>query len=141
MTHVFEQLIVDRPYREARRCLCDELAASPPALAPFVLHMDRMADRGEGFRIEWATIERAPCHRFVGELLLRALGNGDAAVLEVRGEYLPPVTKADERFDLRVEMRIALVTARTLLQKIAAAIERIPAEKAAQSTLYMRAGD
>jgi hypothetical protein len=145
MTRVTESLYVDCPYVRAREFLHAALAqasadqlphlvrlkATVPAtrieLAKYVnvrysgatdpMHFD------EPWRVRWTPEPGGIYPSFDGELTVRADETYRSAILELTGEYAPPLGAAGRVFDAAFGQRIAAGTAQELLARIAAEME------------------
>lgn len=78
----------------------------------------------EPWLIHWTPEGGGPYPDFNGELTVRADESYRRAVLEIRGEYTPPLGRFGQAFDLVLGAKIASRTARALLQEIARDMER-----------------
>jgi hypothetical protein len=77
----------------------------------------------EPWLVHWSPKDGGPYPDFDGEIIVRADESYRSAVLELRGEYVPPLGTFGQAFDLLVGSRIAAASARTLLQQIARLME------------------
>ena len=77
----------------------------------------------EPWLVHWTPKGGGPYPDFDGELIVRADESYRSAILELRGEYVPPLGTFGRAFDLLLGSRIAAATARTLLQQIARLME------------------
>ena len=154
MTTLHERCLVDCPYLRARGYLAEMLqpyvqdrreqiltlnAALPhaPALQKNVLvrytadvdpmHFD------EPWHVSWTPQGGGPFPDFNGSLTVRADEKYEAAILELSGEYTPPLGVAGRAFDAALGHTIATVTAQSLLANLAGGMERrYSAEEAAK---------
>lgn len=127
MTHIFERVTVQCPYAAARRYVHEDAVHLTSPLPPFVLRVEHLTDPlqfDERLRVEWMARDGGPFPVFNGEIVLRANGSSNSAILELSGDYVPPLGAAGQTFDLFVGTKIATATARSVLRKLAAAIER-----------------
>jgi hypothetical protein len=142
MTTLHESLRIQCPYVRARQQLHDglvqlaesgvpqtlELNAAFPAtnieLAKNVrvsyakavdpMHFD------EPFHVRWTPEAGGIYPSFDGQLTVRADWGYDSSILELDGEYTPPLSAAGRIFDAALGRTIAATTAQRLLAKIAA---------------------
>lgn len=77
----------------------------------------------EPWLVHWTPEGGGPYPDFDGELTVRADESYRRAILELRGEYKPPLGAFGQAFDLVVGAKIAAGTARALLQEIAQTME------------------
>jgi hypothetical protein len=77
----------------------------------------------EPWLVHWTPEGGGPYPDFDGELTVRADESYRRAVLELRGEYKPPLGSFGQAFDLVIGAKIAARTARALLQEIAHSME------------------
>lgn len=77
----------------------------------------------EPWLVHWTPEGGGPYPDFNGELTVRADESYRRAILELRGEYTPPLGTFGQAFDLILGAKIAAGTARTLLQGIARSME------------------
>jgi hypothetical protein len=77
----------------------------------------------EPWLVHWTPEGGGPYPDFDGELTVRADESYRRAVLELRGEYKPPLSTFGQAFDLVLGAKIAARTARELLQEIARVME------------------
>ena len=77
----------------------------------------------EPWLVHWTPEGGGPYPDFDGELTVRADESYRRAILELRGEYKPPLGTFGQAFDLVVGAKIAAATARNLLQDIARSME------------------
>jgi hypothetical protein len=77
----------------------------------------------EPWLVHWTPQGGGPYPDFDGELTVRADESYRRAVLELRGEYKPPLGTFGQAFDLVLGAKIAARTARALLQEIARVME------------------
>ncbi len=126
MTHIFERMTVQCPYALARRCVHDgEALQIQSPVSSFVVQLEHTADPlrfDERLRVHWQS-KHGGFTRFTGEIVLRADPAVNAAVLELSGDYYPPLGAAARTFDLFDGTRIASITAKRVLRTIADAIE------------------
>lgn len=77
----------------------------------------------EPWNVSWIPEGGGPHPNFSGELAVRAHEAHRGAVLEITGEYAPPLGMPGRVFDVATGMKIASSTARTLLEQIASSME------------------
>ncbi len=77
----------------------------------------------EPWLVHWTPEGGGPYPDFDGELTVRADESYRRAVLELRGEYKPPLGPFGQAFDLVLGAKIAARTARALLEEIARVME------------------
>ncbi|MBV8488926.1 MAG: hypothetical protein JO199_00250 [Candidatus Eremiobacteraeota bacterium] len=77
----------------------------------------------EPWRVHWTPEGGGPYPDFDGQLTVRADEDYDTAILELRGEYVPPGGAVGAAFDRAVGSRIATATAKDLLTQIASGME------------------
>jgi hypothetical protein len=143
MTHVFERIFLTCPYVSAREYLREALQAAslgapvlPDTLPRNVLvRYERGHDPmrfDEPWRVSWTSEEGGPDPDFSGEIAVRADEAYRHAVLEIHGDYAPPIRAIEEPLDLVLGAKIAAQTARTLLAQIGAEFDaRYEQEQAA----------
>lgn len=148
-TQVFESHPTRCPYHRAREYLHESLEAvakenrittlglTAGALAKPVLvtykHGSDAMHFDEPWLIHWTPEGGGPYPDFDGELTVRADDSYRNSLLELRGEYVPPLGAVGEVFDFALGSRIAAATARALLQQIAEHMEtRYNEEEAAK---------
>lgn len=78
----------------------------------------------EPWAIHWEPIGGGPYPNFDGTLTVRADETYQSSLLELNGEYKPPLGAAGAAFDAVLGSRIASMTAQELLEKIGNEIER-----------------
>ena len=126
MTHIFERVLVKCPYAAARRYVHEDAVHAVPPLPPYTLELERAEDElrfDERLRVEWTPKDGALLPHFLGELVLRALPEMDEAVLELSGDYVPPLGVTGRAFDLFIGQKVATATAKSVLRKMAQDIE------------------
>lgn len=156
MTHVFERHVLHCPYVRARQYLRESLEAAaadgsihtlpltatlsiiPGALEKNVLvHYEPSVDPlhfDEPWKVRWTPENGGPYPDFSGEITIRADETYQNAVLELCGDYVPPLGLPGQVFDMAIGSRIASGTARALLQTIAGEMEnRYRKEEAAKA--------
>jgi len=142
MTHVFERLYLTCPYARARDFLRDAL--EPAALGQrrhtvplgasraealdknVVVRYERGRDPmhfDEPWRVFWTPEDGGPYPDFSGELTVRADETYRGSVLELHGDYAPPLGAVGRAFDMVLGAKIATATARTLLAQIGAQLQ------------------
>ncbi len=154
MTTIYERCAVKCPYAQAREFLHQTLEAASrmpqaqrlPLIAPlgiigdeektvlvrYRLSHDRM-HLDEPWHVSWTPEDGGPYPDFTGDLTVRADESYERALLELRGEYEPPLGAFGHAFDLIAGSKIASATARTLLINIGTAMEtRFKAQEAAK---------
>jgi len=77
----------------------------------------------EPWCVHWTPKGGGPYPDFDGEVTVRADESYRSAILELRGEYVPPLGPFGQASDMLVGSRIAAATARTLLQQVARLME------------------
>jgi hypothetical protein len=155
VTYIGERLPVDCPYHFARSYLEEALkpladsgnqrsilltvpvadhALSKEVNVEFSVALDpRHFD--EPWAVHWEPKGGGPYPTFDGTLVVRADETYDRGVLELDGQYAPPLGAAGAVFDAVVGKRIAQFTAQELLQRIGFALEaRYQAEEANKKT-------
>jgi hypothetical protein len=148
-TQVYERHPTKCPYHRAREYLHDSLedavkshgiatlsltagALEKPVLVSYKRGEDAMRF-DEPWLVHWTPEGGGPYPGFDGELTVRADDSYRSSILELRGEYVPPLGPIGQAFDLALGSRIAAATARALLQQIAQLMEaRYNAEEAAK---------
>ena len=96
----------------------------------------------EPWRVSWQPEGGGPFPAFEGELTVRADEGYDSAVLELKGEYTPPLGAAGRAFDAAIGGHIAASTAQMLLAQIASGMrDRHAAEEAAKRGATERRDD
>jgi hypothetical protein len=155
MTRIAERRPVECPYHFARSYLGEVLepAAASGARRTILLTVP-VADRAlakevivefavaldprhfdEPWAVHWEPKGGGPYPTFDGTLVVRADETYDRSVLELDGEYAPPLGAAGAIFDAVVGKRIAEFTARGLLGRIGSALEaRYQTEEAKKKT-------
>lgn len=156
MTHVYERIFLKCPYVRAREYLRDSLETAsqehstqilpltaPLAFVPGTLEKNVLVryERGqdpmhfdEPWKVFWSPEGGGPYPDFAGELTVRADESYKGAVLELHGDYAPPLGTVGKAFDMVIGARIASSTARALLNHIGSAMEeRYRKEEAAKS--------
>jgi hypothetical protein len=145
MTHVYERLLLKCPYVHARQYLRESLddvtaqdepqtlpLAAPRGFVPRVLersvvvHFERARDPlhfDEPWRVDWTPDGEGPYPDFSGELRVRPDESYRGAILELTGDYAPPIGAVGRAFDMVIGERIASATARALLEQIGAQME------------------
>lgn len=156
MTKIRETLHIRCPYGRAKDFLKEELGplagshkhvvrtlrvpfrereVTAPVLMNYSAALDPMGF-DEPWTIQWSPKESNLYPSFSGSLCIRADENWETAVLELSGEYEPPLGVAGAAFDAVIGKRIAEVTAITLLGEIAKSMEkRYDAEEAQKAEL------
>jgi hypothetical protein len=143
MTHVFERTFLTCPYARARDYL---RGALEPAAQDRLTHVFPLSgplpgatigknvlvryERGrdpmhfdEPWRVLWTPEESGPYPDFAGELIVRADEAHPGAVLELHGDYAPPLGAVGRAFDMVLGAKIASATARALLAQIRAQLD------------------
>ncbi|HET9392452.1 MAG TPA: hypothetical protein VFO29_02845 [Candidatus Rubrimentiphilum sp.] len=92
----------------------------------------------EPWLVHWTPKDGGPYPDFDGEIIVRADESYRSAILELRGEYTPPLGTFGQAFDLLVGSRIAAATARTLLEQIARIMETRFCNEEASKTLLAK---
>jgi hypothetical protein len=138
-THVFESHPTECPYQRAREYLHESLEAvvkshqitslaltagalEKPVLVSYKHGEDPMRF-DEPWLVHWTPEGGGPYPDFDGELTVRADDSYRRSILELRGDYVPPLGAVGKAFDFAVGSRIAAATARALLQQIAQHME------------------
>jgi hypothetical protein len=146
MTNIKEIFYLPCPYVRAREYLHDALEEAAQNRLPQLLRLstdvlpgkveiaknvlvdyDHSTDPmhfDEPWRIHWTPEPGGVYPAFEGEVTVRADEDFRAAILELRGEYQPPLGAAGELFDLTVGKTIARKTARRLLERIGAEMKK-----------------
>ena len=143
MTHVYERVFLKCPYARAREYLRESLepavrdrrthrvALTSPA-RPATLEKKVLVRYEEGrdpmrfdepWRIFWTPEGGGPYPDFGGEIIVRADEAHRGAVLELQGDYAPPRGEIGKAFDMVLGAKIAVATARTLLEQIGSQME------------------
>lgn len=73
--------------------------------------------------VRWTPEGGGPYPDFAGEIVLRKDSNTGRTVLELSGEYAPPLGKVGKAFDMVIGAKIAAHTARRLLCAIGNALQ------------------
>jgi hypothetical protein len=151
-TTIYERQLTHCPYVRARGYLHESIQAAVQQRAPTVLPLratlpfvegalekDVLVTYGPGedpmrfdepWRVHWTPEGGGPYPDFDGELTVRADESYRRAILELRGDYNPPLGTFGHAFDLVIGSKIAARTARALLQTIAQSMEtRFAAEE------------
>lgn len=160
MTKLHESLPVRCPYVRAKDDLRETLAQAVRSGAPQVLELSAalpaigidLAKRvrvtyasavdpmhfDEPFHVHWTPEAGGIYPSFEGQLTVRADESYKCSILELEGEYTPPLGVAGRLFDAAAGRAIASITAQRLLAKIAVEmVSRYDAEEAAKQ----RSGD
>lgn len=146
MTHVYERIFLKCPYVRAREYLRESLEAAadehatqvlplaaPLTFVPGTLEKNVLVryERGrdpmhfdEPWSVYWTPEGGGPYPDFAGEITVRADESYSDAVLELHGDYAPPLGAVGKAFDMVIGARIAASTARRLLSEIGGAMER-----------------
>lgn len=156
MTHIYERHFLRCPYVRAREYLREALqnaadgksVQSLPLRVPLPLvpggtlqksvlvRYERGKDPlhfDEPWNVYWTPEGGGPYPDFSGELAVRADESYRTAVLEISGDYAPPLGAMGRAFDMVLGAKIASSTAKLLLQQIAAPMEeRYQVEEAAK---------
>jgi hypothetical protein len=126
-SHKYEVRTLRVPYR-------DREITAPVVMNYCVAHDPMGFD--EPWKIDWSPEDNSLYPSFTGLLCVRADENWDTAVLELSGEYEPPLGIAGAAFDAVIGKRIAEVTAITFLGEIAQGMEkRYEAQEIAKAAL------
>ena len=154
MTQLQERRVVDCPYHFARSYL--EEALKPLAVNQTERTITLSVPFGDGtlakdvnvvfnvgsdprhfdepWVVHWEPKGGGPYPTFDGTLVVRADETYDRSVLEIKGEYVPPLGAAGAAFDAVAGKRIAQATLQGLLRRIGAALEaKYHAEEAAKN--------
>jgi hypothetical protein len=145
MTTIYERKHIDCPYVRAREYLRERLEQAAErhqiermplgvTLAPFpaaveknvLVWYERSSDPmhfDEPWTVRWTPEGGGPYPDFSGELTVRADDTYTHAVLELRGEYLPPLGIVGRGFDIVAGSKIASATVRKILDGIAQEME------------------
>lgn len=152
VTHVYERYVTNCPYVRAREYLHAALESvvknhrtttlslkagmlEKPVIVSYERGVDPMRF-DEPWRVHWTPEGGGPYPDFDGEITVCADYSYRSAILELRGEYVPPLGTFGQAFDLLVGSRIAAATARTLLQQLAHVMEtRYELEEAAKGRI------
>ena len=155
MTTIYERRLLECPYVRAREYLREsyEKAAErhdvlrlplsvpmsplPGAIQKNVLIWYERGDDpmhfDEPWNVKWTPEGGGPYPDFNGQMTVRADDSYRHAILELRGEYMPPLGAVGRGFDLLAGSKIASVTARRLLEQIGTEMEgRYRAEESAK---------
>ena len=155
MTHIYERLFLHCPYVRARGYLREALESAADrhavqtlplsaalAFIPGTLEKNVLVryERGsdplrfdEPWRVRWTPEGGGPYPDFAGELTVRADESYRGAILELTGEYVPPLGAVGLAFDIILGARIAAATAKALLRQIGSGMEeRYRLEEAAK---------
>lgn len=155
MTHIYESIHMDCPYLRARGYLHEALEQQPDVQLPVTMQLTahvpatpvelakdvhvtfaRAADPmnfDEPWKVRWVADRGGIYPTFSGELTVRADEEYGTAILELKGEYAPPLGGAGRFFDAVVGHRIAESTAQSLIAGIAAEMRaRYEREEAAK---------
>jgi len=155
MTKIEERLYIGCPYVRAREYLHQALEQAARSLLPKLLRLraavpatnmevakyvnvtyDHDSDPmhfDEPWRVCWKPEPGGVYPSFRGQLTVRAGENYECAILELTGEYEPPLGTAGRAFDAAIGKRVAADTARKLLSEIGAEMEvRYHREEAAK---------
>ncbi len=156
MTKIRETLHIRCPYGRAKDFLKEELAPlaatqknvshtlrvpfrDQALTAPVVMHYSAALDPmgfDEPWKISWEPKDTNLYPIFTGSICVRAEEDWETGVLELEGEYEPPLGVAGAAFDAVLGKRIAEATAITLLGEIAKGMEkRYDAEEQAKAAL------
>jgi hypothetical protein len=156
MTNLHESLHLACPYVRAKQQLHDRLATAAESGTPESLELTAVLGAtnvelaknvqvtyakgtdpmhfDEPFRVRWTPEAGGIYPTFDGQLTVRADENYESAILELEGEYTPPVGNAGRVFDAAFGRTIAGTTAQRLLASIAAGmVSCYDAEEAAKS--------
>lgn len=145
MTHIYERRFLKCPYVRAREYLRGTLEAAaqdktvetlpltaalsfvPGALEKNVLvRYERGSDPlhfDEPWNVFWSPEGGGPYPDFSGTLTVRADESYRGAVLELTGDYVPPLGTVGRAFDMVLGSKIASSTAKALLEQIAVRME------------------
>jgi hypothetical protein len=144
-TTIHEHYLINCPYARARQYLQESiegsmrkgsatalpLKASLPLLKGSI-EKNVLVSYGRGqdplkfdepWLVHWTPEDGGPYPDFDGALTVRADESYRRAILELRGEYRPPLGTFGQAFDLVLGARIAAGTARGLLNEIGAVME------------------
>lgn len=145
ITHVFQRIALDCPFRRAQAHFERTLAADPPRTVqlhatlfergplPIRLQADALVtyDVADNplrlyptWDVRWTPASGGPYPHFFGTLTLRAGSTAQTSALELSGDYLPPLGAAGRAFDAALGSRIASAAARGLLEDLAASAAR-----------------
>lgn len=137
MAHLVDSAFVECPYHRARAYLAqgvgeriasgkamtlrvplpgvelkkDVVVTFTPGIDP--MHMD------QPWKVHWTPEGGGPYPDFDGQLTVRADEDYTSSILELSGEYVPPGGAAGKAFDAVVGSKIATLTARELLKRLA----------------------
>jgi hypothetical protein len=147
MTHVFERVFLHCPYVRARQYLTEALEKTTEERVPFsiaggaldatvAVYYERARDPlhfDEPWHVFWTPESAGPYPDFAGEITVRADEDYHDAVMEISGDYAPPLGAVGKAFDLVLGGKIASATSRSLLHRIGGAMEaRYRVETSAQ---------
>lgn len=138
-TQIFESRPTQCPYHRARGYLHESLEAvakngrittlgltagalEKPVLVSYKHGEDAM-HFDEPWLVHWTPEGGGPYPDFDGELTVRADDSYRNSILELRGQYVPPLGVAGQVFDFALGSHIAAATARALLEQIAKHME------------------
>lgn len=140
LTTITESVPLRCPYETARRYLYEALQGAPEPPLPSLLqltaeipltHIELAKDvqveytqrdgatADDPWRVHWQPEPGGVYPAFEGELCVRPQEEGDAAILELQGHYRPPLGAVGRAFDAVLGRKIAMETARKLLDGIA----------------------
>lgn len=163
MTQVYERFELRCPYVRARQYLHEAIEPSADSPLPQIVrltatlpntdvslaklvrvqyaHADDPMHFDEMWKIRWAPEGGGIYPTFEGMLTVRADDTYERAILELKGEYKPPLGSAGAVFDAAVGHRIAGGTAQKLLFEIAEGMEaRYKREEAAKIDVVLPHG-
>ncbi|MDP9018190.1 MAG: hypothetical protein M3N19_07705 [Candidatus Eremiobacteraeota bacterium] len=147
MTHLHQHLFLKCPYSRAKGYLRDALAGAAEThekqaltlrvplgqgVGGGALHKDVVATYTPGadpmhfdqpWKIHWTPADGGPYPDFDGELTIRADEDYPTSILELTGQYKPPMGVAGALFDAVAGSRLAEATAQELLKRIGRSME------------------
>lgn len=145
ITHVFQHIDLDCPFRWAQPYFERALSNGrhPQAVRlravlfkdgplPIALSGDALVTYAPAqnplrlypcWTVSWKPAADGPYPDFEGTLTLRGSSEADTSILEISGDYQPPLGVAGRAFDAALGSRIASATARDLLEDFAAGAE------------------
>ncbi len=125
VTYIYELMLLRCPYVRARDYLHDACLL-PHSVKHFLVSYERGKDPlrfHEPWNVFWEFEDGATHPGFAGQLTLRAHNTSCTSMLELHGNYAPPLVGAGSP-DFALTAKIASATARSLLARIGERIER-----------------
>ena len=154
MARLFEQRYLQCPYVRAKDYLAQSLREAAQhgheqtltlrvTMREYDIERDVLVRYGKGadpmhfdepWKVHWTPAQGGPFPDFDGTLTVRAGENYETAILELEGEYEPPLGAAGRVFEAAVGHRIAANTGQALLETIGEQMEaRYRAEEAGKT--------